>query len=84
MMILISNNVKTQKIRPEALFGGAKYRNLIDKKPYKKANKQTIKLLLEKHPVIAFLLSCQSCITDVTIGTLRTYDGNGISNGKKQ
>lgn len=35
-------------IRPEALFGGAKYRNLIDKKPYKKANKQTIKLLLEK------------------------------------
>lgn len=48
MMILISNNVKIQKIRPEALFGGAKYRNLIDKKPYKKANKQTIKLLLEK------------------------------------
>ena len=47
-MILISNNVKIQKIRPEALFGGAKYRNLIDKKPYKKANKQTIKLLLEK------------------------------------
>ena len=41
MMILISNNVKIQKIRPEALFGGAKYRNLIDKKPYKKANKQT-------------------------------------------
>ena len=48
MMILISNNVKIQKIWPEALFGGAKYRNLIDKKPYKKANKQTIKLLLEK------------------------------------
>lgn len=34
MMILISNNVKIQKI--------------IGKKPYKKAKKQTIKLLLEK------------------------------------
>lgn len=42
MMILISNNVKIQKIRPKALFGRAKYRNLIEKKTYKKANNQTV------------------------------------------
>ena len=41
-MILISNNVKIQKTRPEALFGEAKYRNLIEKNLTKKqTNKQS-------------------------------------------
>ena len=43
-MILISNNVKIQKISPGAHFGGAKYRNLIERtlQKSKQTNNQTV------------------------------------------